>query len=185
MEWDYFPWFLSVSLLSQESWNWVKWGFFWGRELVIYLFQIHGAGNLVTTLLFWECRSSSRIDSQIIWIFEKWSTEILTGKALYFDKSGTREARAAALWVRNEVRPGSVLWKWFQLHFSVTSSHTDLFPPLLNIGDFQSNHPGDPPWSLSAEILWQNQDQVKADYFWIYFIRPDFVLPTALSTKVL
>lgn len=106
-------------------------------------------------------------------------------KLFFFDKSGTWEARAAALWVRNEVRPGSVLWKWFQLHFSVTSSHTDLFSPLLNSGDFQSNHPGDPPWSLSAEILWQNQDQVEADYFWIYFTRPDFVLPTALSTKVL
>lgn len=81
VEWNSFPWHLSVSLLSQESWDWVM----WGREFVIYLVQsnieIWGARNLVTTLLFWECRRSCVLASQIIWLFLKWNIEMLTGQA--------------------------------------------------------------------------------------------------------
>lgn len=61
------------------------------------------------------------------------------------EKSGTWEARAAALWVRDEVKSGPLLQKLFQLLFSVTSSHTALFSPLLNEWDFKLNHFGDPP----------------------------------------
>lgn len=99
----------------------------------------------MTTLLFWECRRSCVFASQIIWLFLKMKHRSVDRTSSFPEKSGTREARAAALWVRDEVKSGPLLQKLFQLLFSVTSSHRALFSPLLNERDFKSNNFDDPP----------------------------------------